>query len=150
MPPLVCVLSLSWGTCGFSAPRHAAGCPSGVPHLAVSGWLTYSCGDGFAWSWGCLSTDVLLPPCVFFLVPAQLPLPLLPLRGSAPLTGELACLTPVCWSTPGVRLEGSSCAIWFAPMCRTLPQDLQRALLSLLQVTLGFSGHRGSVLLLSW
>ena len=38
----------------------------------------------------------------FFLVPA-----LLPLRGSAPLTGELACLTPVCWSTPGVGLEGS-------------------------------------------
>ena len=37
----------------------------------------------------------------------QLPLPLLPLRGSAPLTGALACLTPVCWSTPGVGLEGS-------------------------------------------
>ena len=40
-------------------------------------------------------------------MPAQLPLPLLPLRGSAPLTGALACLTPVCWSTPGVGLEGS-------------------------------------------
>ena len=46
------------------APGHAAGCPSGVPHLADSGWLPYSCGDGFAWSWGCLSTDVLLPPCI--------------------------------------------------------------------------------------
>ena len=91
----------------FSAPCHAAGCPSGVPHLADSGRLPYSCGDGFAWGWGCLSTDVLLPPLSFFFVPAQLPLPLLPLRGSAPLTGELACLTPVCWSTPGVGLEGS-------------------------------------------
>ena len=40
-------------------------------------------------------------------MPVQLPLPLLPLRGSAPLTGELACLTLVCWSTPGVGLEGS-------------------------------------------
>ena len=40
-------------------------------------------------------------------MPAQLPLPLLPLRGSAPLTGVSACLTPVCWSTPGVGLEGS-------------------------------------------
>ena len=40
-------------------------------------------------------------------MPAQLPLPLLPLRGSAPLTGASACLTPVCWSTPGVGLEGS-------------------------------------------
>ena len=56
----MCLLSLSGGTCGFSAPCHAAGCPSGVPHLADSGWLTYSCGDGFAWCWGCLSTDVLL------------------------------------------------------------------------------------------
>ena len=83
-------------------------------------------------------------------MPAQLPLPLIPLRGSAPLTGELACLTPACWSTPGVGLEGSCCATWFAPMCRTLPQGLQRALLSLLQVTLGFSGHLGPVLLLSW
>ena len=36
-------------------------------------------------------------PTWFYLVPAQLPLPLLPLRGSAPL----------CWSTPGVGLEGS-------------------------------------------
>ena len=46
-------------------------------------------------------------PLGFSLVPVQLPLPLLPLRGSAPLTGALACLTPVCWSTPGVGLEGS-------------------------------------------
>ena len=47
------------------------------------------------------------PTLVFYLVPAQLPLPLLPLQGSAPLTGASACLTPVCWSTPGVGLEGS-------------------------------------------
>ena len=38
-------------------------------------------------------------PLVFFFVPAQLPLPQLPLRGSAPLQGGLACLSPVCWST---------------------------------------------------
>ena len=38
-------------------------------------------------------------PLCFFLVPAQLPLPLLPLWGSTPLTGELACLTPVCWTS---------------------------------------------------
>ena len=62
--PSVCLFSLSWDTCGFSALCHAAGCPSVVPHLADSGWLPYSCGDGFAWSWGCLGTDVLLPPCV--------------------------------------------------------------------------------------
>ena len=124
-PPLVCLFSLSWDTCGFSAPCHAAGCPSGVPLLADSGWLPYSCGDGFAWGWGCLSTDVLLPPWSFFFVTAQLPLPLLPLRGSAPLTGELACLTPACWSTPRVGLEGSCCVLFLRacsvrcfPCCR--------------------------------
>ena len=57
--------------------------------------------------WGCRGADVLLPHLGFYLVPAQLPLPLLPLRGSAPLRGASACLTPVCWSTPGVVLEGS-------------------------------------------
>ena len=30
----------------------------------------------------------------------------------------------------------------FSPMCRALPQGLQRALLSLMQVQLEFSGHR--------
>ena len=35
-------------------------------------------------------------------------------------------------------------------LLRALPQGLQRALFSLLQVTLGFSRHRGSVLLLPW
>ena len=60
---LVCVFSLSWGTCGFSALCLAAGYPSGVPHLADSDWLPYFCGDDFAWCWGCLGTVVLLPPC---------------------------------------------------------------------------------------
>ena len=38
----------------------------------------------------------------------------------------------------------------FSPMCRALPQGLQRALLSLMQVHWGFSGHWVSVLLLPW
>ena len=79
-------------------------------------------------------------PLVFF-VTAQLPLPLLPLRGSAPFPGVLACLTPACWSTHGVGLEGSCCVL-FLRACG--------AHFSLLQVPLGFSGHRGSVLLLPW
>ena len=64
-------------------------------------------------------------PLYFFLVTAQLPLPLLPFQGSAPLTGELACLTPACWSTPGVGLEGSGCVLFLRacsvrcfPSCR--------------------------------
>ena len=35
-------------------------------------------------------------------------------------------------------------------LLRPLPQGLQRALFSMLQVLLGFSGHRGSVPLLPW
>ena len=65
------------------------------------------------------------PTLVFYLVPAQLPLPLLPLWGSAPLPGASACLTPVCWSTPGVVLERSllchlvflPCAVLFLRAC---------------------------------
>ena len=109
------LLSLFWCNCSafflghlrFSAACHAAGYPSWVPHLADSDWLTYSCSGRLAWGWGCLGTDVLIPHLVFYLVPAQLPLKLLPLWGSAPLACVSACLTPVCWSTPGVRLEGS-------------------------------------------
>ena len=102
----MCLFSLSWDTCGFSAPCHAAGCPSVVPLLADSGWLPYSCGDGFAWGWGCLSTRCPVTPLSFFFVTAQLPLPLLPLRGSAPLPGELACLTPACWLLLGLGWRG--------------------------------------------
>ena len=91
----------------FSAACHAAGYPSRVPHLADSGWLPYSCGGRLAWGWGCLGTDAVIPHLVFYLVPAQLPLPLLPLWGSAPLVGASACLSPVCWSTLGVGLVGS-------------------------------------------
>ena len=46
-------------------------------------------------------------PLGFYLVPAQLSLPLLPLRGSAPLPGAAACLASACWSSPGVGLDGS-------------------------------------------
>ena len=49
-----------------------------------------------------------------------------------------------------VGLGGICCVTWFSPMCRALPQGLQLAQLSQLQVTLGFSGHRVSVLLLPW
>ena len=140
------LLSLLWCVCS-ACPGAPAVFPLRVMQLAAflgfHTWLTHV---------GCPTPAVMVSRGVgvFFLMPAQLPLPLLPLRGSAPLTGELACLTPACWSTPGVGLEGSCCATWFAPMCCTLPQGLQRALLSLLQVTFGFSSHRGSVLLLPW
>ena len=77
------LLSLFWCDCSaiflghlrFSAMCRAAGYPSGVPHLADSGWPTSSCSGGLAWGWGCLGTDVLLPhfgllPCASAIPPS--------------------------------------------------------------------------------
>ena len=119
----MCMFSLSWNTYGFSAPCHAAGGPSGVPLLADSGWLLYSCSDGFAWGWGLSCTNCPVPPLFSFFVPVQLPLPLLPLRGSAPLPSGLACLSPVCWSTlkfgwRGLAATFSSVPVRCFPCCR--------------------------------
>ena len=63
----MCLFSLSWYTCGFYTRCHAAGCPSGVPLLADSGWLLYSCGDGFAWGWGLSCHSCPVPPLFSFL-----------------------------------------------------------------------------------
>ena len=144
----MCLLSFFLGHLWFSATCHAAGYPSGVPHLAV--WLTYSCGDGLAWGWGCLSTDVLFPlgflPCACTASPyAASPSGFLhPWRVRQHVWLQFAGLLP------GLGWRVLCCATWFSPMCRAFPQGLQRALFSLLQVPLWFSGHRVSVLLLPW
>ena len=89
---------------------------------------------------GCLVTVVLFPPCFSFFVPAQLPLPLLPLRGSAPLPSGLACLSPACWSTPRVGLEGSGCVLFLrAFSVRCFPWGWFSGLI-LLRLLAGFSG----------
>ena len=65
-------------------------------------WLLYSCGDGFAWGWGLSCNSCPVPPLVFlFCAYAASP------SGFCPLTCGLACLSPACWSTPRVGLEGS-------------------------------------------
>ena len=74
----MCLFSLSWNTCGFSAPCHAAGGPSGVPLLADSGWLLYSCGDGFAWGWGLSCNSCPVPPLFSFLCLRSFPFGVLP------------------------------------------------------------------------
>ena len=114
---LVCLFSLSWYTCGFYTRCHAAGGPSGVPLLADSGWLLYSCG-WFRMGLGVVLSQLYCSSLVFFFVPAQLPL-----RGSAPLQGRLACLSPVCWSTlwcgwRGLAATFSSVPVRCFPCCR--------------------------------
>ena len=153
------LLSLFWCDCSaiflwhlrFSAMCHAAGDPSGVPHLADYGWLTSSCGGGFAWGWGFLATDILLPRFGFLPCASATPLPLFPLRGFCALAGCVS-ISDSSWLVYSWGCAGRVCAVplGFSPMCRALPQGLQRALLSLMQVHSGFSGHRVSVLLLPW
>ena len=72
---------------------------------------------------GVVLSQLYCSPLVFFFVTAQLPLPLLPLRGSAPLQGGLACLSPVCWSTlwcgwRGLAVTFSSVPVRCFPCCR--------------------------------
>ena len=73
-------------------------------------------------------------------MPAQLPLPLLPLQGSAPLPSVLACLSPACWSTPRVGWEGSGCVLFLrACRVRCFPWGWFSGLI-LLRLLAGFSG----------
>ena len=72
---------------------------------------------------GVVFSQLCCSPLDFFFVLAQLPLPLLPLRGSAPLQGGLACLSPVCWSTlwcgwRGLAAIFSSVPVRCFPCCR--------------------------------
>ena len=73
---------------------------------------------------GVVLSQLSCSPLVFFFVPAQLPLPLLPLRGFAPLQSGLACLSPVCWSTfrcgwRGLAATFSSVPVRCFPCCRS-------------------------------
>ena len=136
----------SWGTCDFllCVMQLAA-------FLGFHTSLTSSCSGGLAWGWGCLATDVLLPHFGF-----------LPCASAAPPSAASPsgfCALDECFSMSDSSLlvyswgwAGRIFAVplGFSPMCRALPQGLQRALLSLMQVQLGFSGHRVSVLLLPW
>ena len=108
-------------------------------------WWAFSLGLGVSWC-RCLDS-----PLSFYLVPAQLPLSLLPLWGSAPLSGVSACLSPVCWSTPGVGLVGSllrhlvfshiPCSSSGPAVCAAFPAAGYLGF---------FSGHQVSVLQLPW
>ena len=124
----MCLFSLSWNTCGFSAPCHAAGGPSEVPLLADSGWLLYSCGDGFAWGWGltCNSCPVP-PPCFSFLCLRSFPFRCFPF-------GVLALTVWIGMSVSSLLVYSSGWlgGVWLRP----LPQGLQRTSLHVSHLSL--------------
>ena len=101
-PLLVWLLCLFLGHLRFSAVCPAAGYPSWVPHLAGSGWLASPAVDVY-----CGVGGVLVHHLVFYLVPALLPLPLLPLSGFCTLSGSSSL---VC-SCGGALLLGWQCLV---------------------------------------
>ena len=89
---------------------------------------------------GVVLSQLSCSPLVFFFVPAQLPLPLLPFRGSAPLTEWVGLSVSSLLVYSSVWLEGSCCD-FFLSAC---------ALFSLLQVLWDFLGFSCSACLLGW
>ena len=75
---MLSLFSSSWYTCGCSTRCHAAGGPSGVPLLADSGWLLYSCCVGFAWGCGLSCHSCPVPPLFSFLCLCSFPFGVLP------------------------------------------------------------------------
>ena len=123
----MCQFSLSWDTCGFSAPCHAAGGPSEFPLLADSGWMPYSCGDGFAWGWGLSCNRCPVTPLFLFICDC-----------AASPSGFCTLTEWVCMSVSSLLVYSSG---WVGGvLLRPLPQGLQRPLFSRLLVPLGFSG----------
>ena len=133
---MVCVFSLSWHTCGFYTRCHAAGGPSGVPLLPDSGWLLYSCGDGFAWGWGLSCHSCTVPPLFSFLCLRSFPLGFCPLTGWVGMSVSSLLVYSLVW------LEGACCDLRLFPqcLCAVFPAA----------GTLGFLGFSCSACLLGW
>ena len=99
-PLLVWLLCLFLGHLRFSAACPAAGCPYGSrTYLAPVSWPTPAV-DVYCWVGG-----VLVHHLVFYLVPAQLPLPLLTLSGFCNLSGSSLLV----YSCGGALLLGWGC-----------------------------------------
>ena len=129
---------------GFCTWLTQVGWPTPVVEVFVglvgswySTWFSTLCQRGFPFHWFPLAGSATSPSCC------------LPFAGAAPFQA------PVCGSTPAVGPCGWVGGVFAASLgflaCAVLfLRGLQLAQLSQLQVTLGFSGHRVSVLLLPW
>ena len=135
----MCLFSLSWKTCSFSAPCHAAGGPSGVSLLTDSGYLLYSCGDGFAWGWGLSCDSCPVPPLFSFLCLRSFPFRCFPF-GVLPLyrVGWHVCL----------QFAGLLFGVVGGVLLQLYPQCLCAVFPA--AGTLGFLGFSCSACLLGW
>ena len=107
--------AFSWGTCGF--PQRVLQLVTLLgfhTYLAPVSWPTPAV-DVYGWVGG-----VLVHHLVFYLVPAQLPFPLLTLNRFCNLSGSSLLV----YSCGGALLLGWRClwcVAWFSTMCRALP-----------------------------
>ena len=107
--------AFSWGTCGF--PRRV------LQLVTLLGFRTYLAP--VCWSTPAVEPcgwvgGVLIHHLFFYLVPAQLPYPLLTLRGFCNISGSGLLV----YSCGGALLLGWGCLCcdtWFSTMCRALP-----------------------------
>ena len=139
----------SWGTCGFLLCVMQLATLLGFhTSLTLVGWpppaMEVSRGVG-----GVLLQMSCYPTLVFFLCASAAP------TSAASPSGFCALAWCVSMPDSSLLVYSWGCAggifavpLGFSTMCRALPQGLQRALLSRMQVQLEFSGHRVSVLLL--
>ena len=140
------LLSLFWcGCCAFLLGhlRFSAACPAVAALLGFCTWLTQ------VGSWYSTWFSTLCQRGFPLAGSAPSPFCCITLRGCGTLSGS-SLRVSFCGGALWLGWRGNCCVTWFSPMCRALPQGLQLAQLSHLQVTLGFSGHRLSVLLLPW
>ena len=140
-------LAVSWYTTWFSTlcqrsfPFRCFPLAGSAPFLAPVRWSTPAVEPC------CWVGDVLIHHLVFYLVPAQLPLPLLTLIGCCNLSGSsllvYSAVVPCCW-VGGVF----AASLGFLPCAVLFLRGLQLAQLPCCRFPWGFSGHRVSVLLL--
>ena len=107
--------AFSWGTCGF--PQRVLQLVTLLgfrTYLAPVSWPTPAV-DVCCWVGG-----VLIQHLVFYLVPAQLPLPLLTLSGCCNLSGS-SLLVVYCGGALLLGWRCLCCVTWFSTMCRALP-----------------------------
>ena len=135
----MCLFSWAWYTCGFYTQCHAAGGPSGVPLLADSGWLLYSCVECFAWGWGLSCHSCPVPLLFSFLCLRSFPFRYFPFEVLPPYR--------VCWHVC-LQFAGLLFGVAGGGLLRLFPQCLCAVFPA--AGTLGFLGFSCSACLLRW
>ena len=138
------LLSHLWCVCS-ACPGTPAVFPLRVMQRAALLWFHYWLAQV-----GCPTHAVLVSHGVGVVLVQMSCYPLVFLFCDCAASPSGICTLPGCVSLSDSSLLVYSWGWVGGVLLRPLPQGLRRTLFSLLQVPLGFSGHRGSVLLFPW